>query len=233
MKKLPQSKRERGGVVGSLVALVFLVVLCASLYLARHSLMRFAAESWVVDEPAAHADAIVVLSGDNFYADRATHAAKLFRQGVANEVVASGRRLRPNAGESELTEHDLIERGVPKEKILRLPQDASSTIEEARAVRAVAEQHGWKSIVVVTSSYHTRRARYIFQKEFPSRIAVSVASAPDGDFDPERWWEKRVSIKLFLHEWEGMVDVLWELRGNNDGAKDSGMRGSAQMTMVP
>ena len=64
-------------------------------YLARHPILRFAAESWVIDEPAAHADAIVVLGDDNFYADRATHAAELFRQGVAPVVVASGRRLRP------------------------------------------------------------------------------------------------------------------------------------------
>jgi uncharacterized SAM-binding protein YcdF (DUF218 family) len=190
-------------------------MLCAVLYFARHPILRFVAESWVVDQPAAHADAIVVLGGDNFYADRATHAAKLFREGVASQVVASGKRLRPGAGEAELMEHDLIERGVPKDKILRLPQDASSTIEEALVVRQAAEQRGWKSIVLVTSNYHARRARYIFQKEFPSGITVSVACAPDGDFDPSRWWEKRLSAKLFLHELTGMVDAAWELRGVN------------------
>ena len=203
---------ERGGALASLVALLFVVALCAILYFARHPILRFAAESWVVDEPLEHADALVVLSDDNFYADRATHAAQLFREGVAPTVVASGRRLRPNAGISELMEHDLVERGVPREKIVRLSHDADSTKEEAASVAKLAQEMHWKRIVVVTSNYHTRRARYIFRRVFPTAITVKVASARDGSFDPERWWEKRESIKLFAHELAGMVVAVWELR---------------------
>ena len=213
MSKRPKRRYEHGGAVAKLVALLFVVALCALVYFARYPIMRFVAESWVVDEPAAHADAIVVLGDDNFYADRATHAAELFRQGVAPEVVASGRRLRPNAGISELMEHDLIERGVPKDKIVRFTHDADSTREEAEGVEKLAAEYHWKSLVIVTSNYHTRRTRYIFRREFPAGIAVSVASARDGDFDPERWWEKRKSIKLFARELAGMSYAIWELRG--------------------
>lgn len=203
-------REERGGALAHLVALVFLVVFCALLYFARHPLMRFAAEGWVIDEPAAHADAIIVLGDDNFYADRATHAAELFRQGVAPVVVASGRRVRPNASIGDLMQHDLIERGVPKEKIIAFSHDADSTREEAQALSKLVAEHHWKSVVVVTSNYHTRRTRYIFEKVFPASITVSVASARDGDFDPERWWEKRKSIKLFAKEVLGMGEAMWE-----------------------
>jgi uncharacterized SAM-binding protein YcdF (DUF218 family) len=208
-------KRERGGIVTTLIALVFVVVLCALVYFTRHRIMRFAAESWVVDEPAAHADAIVVLSDDNFYGDRATHAAELFRQGVAPVVVASGRKLRPNAGISELIEHDLIERGVPKQNIVAFAHQAEDTWEEAQAIAQLARQNHWKTLVIVTSNYHTRRVRYIFDKVLPKGITATVASARDGDFDPERWWEKRESIKLFAHELTGMVEAMWELRNMN------------------
>ena len=206
---------ERGGVIANLVALLFLVLLCAVVYVARHPIMRFTAESWIVNEPAAHADAILVLGDDNFYGDRATEAAQLFRQGVAPLVVASGRKLRPGAGMSELIEHDLIERGVPKENVLRFPHDADNTREEAVALRRLAKEKEWKSVVVVTSNYHTRRVRYIFQKVFPSGVEVSVASARDGDFDPEHWWERRKSVKEFLGELVGMVAAMWELRNEN------------------
>jgi uncharacterized SAM-binding protein YcdF (DUF218 family) len=191
--------------------------------------MRYVAESWVVDEPAGHADAIVVLGDDNFYADRATHAAELFRQGVAPEVVASGRRLRPNAGISELIEHDLTERGVPKEKIVRFSQDTDGTIDEAEAVAKLAVEHHWKSLVIVTSNYHTRRTRYIYRKVFRSGIAVSVASARDGDFDPERWWEKRKSIKLFARELAGLAEAVLELRREEKApsAQGAGLRRGA------
>jgi len=217
MKAPLQRRGQHGGILANLLALLFVAALCAVVYFARHPILRYAAESWIVNEPTAHADAIVVLGDDNFYADRATHAAELFRQGLAPEVVASGRKLRPNAGVSELIEHDLIERGVPKDKILRFAHDADGTREEAVALEHLVEQHKWKSVLVVTSNYHSRRARCIFQRTFPARIAVTVSSAHDGDFDPEQWWEKRKSIKLFGRELLGMVEALWEMRGGTKG----------------
>ena len=207
------SRNQRGGALSTLVSLLFLVAFCAGIYLARHPIMRFAAESWIVNEPASKADAIVVLGDDNFYADRATHAAELFRQGAAPVVVASGRRLRPSAGMTELMQHDLIERGVPKDGILPLPHDANTTREEAAVIARFASERHWKSLIIVTSNFHTRRARYIFQKVVPPGMETSLASAHDGDFDPERWWEKRKSTKDFLGELVGMLDAMWELRG--------------------
>jgi uncharacterized SAM-binding protein YcdF (DUF218 family) len=227
MKRAVQRQGQRGGILVNLVVLVCVAALCALVYFARHPIMRYAAESWVVDEPAAHADAIMVLGDDNFYADRATHAAELYRQGVAGIVVGSGRRLRPNAGVSELMEHDLVERGVPRDKIVRFAHDADSTSEEAAALAHFAEGRKWKSVVVVTSNYHTRRARYILEKVFPLGIAVSVASARDGDFDPERWWEKRKSVKIFAQELVGMCVALWEMRG----AKEGGMAQGAELQL--
>ena len=206
-------RNQRGGALSTLVSLLFLIALCATVYLARHPIMRFAAESWIVNEPAAKADAIVVLSDDNFYADRATHAAELFRQGAAPVVVASGRRLRPSAGIVELMMHDLVERGVPKDSVISLPHDAENTREEAATIARFAADHHWKKLIIVTSNFHTRRARYIFQKVVPAGMETSVASARDGDFDPEHWWEKRKSTKEFLGELLGMVVALWELRG--------------------
>ena len=218
MKSALNNRQQRGGALSTLVSLLFLVALCTVIYLARHPIMRFAAESWIVNEPAAKADAIVVLGDDNFYADRATHAAELFRQGAAPVVVASGRRLRPSAGIVELMVHDLTERGVPKESILPLPSDSQNTREEATTIGRFAAEHHWKRLIVVTSNFHTRRARYIFEKVLPAGMEISIASARDGDFDPERWWEKRQSIKDFLGELVGMAVAMWELRSGRQTA---------------
>jgi len=51
--------------------------------------------------------------------------------------------------------HDLIERGVPKEKIIPFPQDADNTKEEAEALRKLLQEKSWKTVIVVTSNYHT------------------------------------------------------------------------------
>jgi uncharacterized SAM-binding protein YcdF (DUF218 family) len=208
----PAARRnsERGGALVSLIILLVIVVLCVVVYWARHPILRFAGESWVIDAPAAHADALLLLGDDNFYADRATRAAELVRHGVAPVVVASGRRLRPGAGMAELLEHDLIERGVPKDKIIRFSHEADNTLEEARALAHLSFERHFHSVIVVTSNYHARRARYLFDKAFPPTIAVSVAGAHDGDFDPEHWWEKRKSQELFLHEVVGMMVAFGE-----------------------
>lgn len=207
---------EHGGIVGTLLGLLFLSLLCFGVYLARHPLMRFAANWWIVEDPLRHADAIVVLGDDNFYGDRATRAAEIFRQGLAPVVIACGRRLRPNADIAELMAHDLVERGIPKEHILRFSHGAASTIEEAQQLTGFVRQRNIKSVILVTSNYDTRRARYIFRRIFPQDIELRVASARDGDFDPERWWEKRNSTKELAREWIAFVVAKWELRGTNE-----------------
>ena len=214
MKRL--SMRERGGITAKLIGLLCFVLVLGTLYLVRRPLLRSAGEGWLVEDPLEKSDAIVVLSIDNFYADRATRAAEVYRQGLAPLVVASGVRLRPYAGIGELMEHDLIERGVPKEKILRVPHDAENTREEAEVLVKVATEKNWKRVIIVTSNYHTRRTRYIFRRVFPGKIAVSVAGARDGDFDPEHWYEKRKSIKQFMGEVGGMLVAMWELRSRED-----------------
>ncbi len=221
MKQRKGKAAERGGIVLNLIVLVSFVVLCAFLYLVRRPILRFVGESWIVEDADSKADALIVLSDDNFYADRATRAAELFREGKAPIVVASGRRLRPVAGIAELMEHDLVERGVPKDKIVRLAHDADNTQEEAEALTKLAAQRKWHSVIVVTSNYHTRRARYIFRRVFPQGIEVRVASAHDGDFDPQHWWEKRKSVKRLTREFAGMAVAIWELHGTRETSEKS------------
>jgi uncharacterized SAM-binding protein YcdF (DUF218 family) len=118
-------------------------------------------------------------------------------------------------------EHDLVERGVPKDRIVRIAHDADNTREEAEALTKLATQRKWHSVIVVTSNYHTRRARYIFHRVFPQGIEVRMASARDGDFDPQHWWEKRKSIKELTREFVGIVVAIWELHGESGTGEKS------------
>jgi uncharacterized SAM-binding protein YcdF (DUF218 family) len=217
MSRMPLASsrwKQQGGIVAWLIPVLLFILLCSAVYLVRGPILRFVGESWIVEDQLEHSDAIIVLSDDNFYADRATRAADLFRRGMAPEVVASGRRLRPFAGIAELMVHDLSERGVPKGKIEAFAHDADNTREEAQALVQLAARKKWGSVIVVTSNYHTRRVRYIFARVFPSAIRVRIASASDGDFDPEHWYQYRKSIKQLTREMAGLVVAIWELRGH-------------------
>ena len=50
---------------------------------------------------------------------------------------------------------------------------------------------------------------------------MRIASARNGDFDPQRWWEKRESIKELTREFAGMVVAVWELHGKSETGQTS------------
>ena len=205
-------RREYGGIFFRLLFLLLFLGFLAVLYLARHPLLRSAGEFWVVDEPAVPSEVMILLGDDNYAADRAFHAAGLYREGVAPVVVASGRMLRQNVSIADVMEHDLESFGVPAKSIVKLSHRAENTHEEAVEAARLIRARGWKRVVVVTSNYHARRVRFIYGRILPSSVSFRVSGARDSEFDPSRWWETRQGQKLFLVELAGYLDAWWELR---------------------
>ncbi len=205
-------RRQRGGVIFKFLVLLALLAILAVAYLLRHPLLRAAGEFWVVEEPPQASDAILLLSQDNFSADRATRAAELYHSGWAPRVVASGVMLRRYATVADLMQRDLVERGVPVDSVVRFSHTADSTREEAQVLRQLVTERHWHRVLVVTSNYHTRRTRYIFRHVFPPEVEVRVVAARDSGYDPKRWWQSRYGKKLFLHEMLGFCWAMWELR---------------------
>src|SRR2546422_10349925 len=109
---------QHGGILSKLVLLLALLSLCGVLYLLRQPLLRAAGEFWVVNEPLEAADAILLLSDDNYLADRAVRAAELYHAGWAPRGGASWRPLPPYRGISELMRRDLLERGEPGDSLI-------------------------------------------------------------------------------------------------------------------
>jgi uncharacterized SAM-binding protein YcdF (DUF218 family) len=223
-------KGQRGGTLLTLLVILFLALLCALLYFLRTPILRQMSASWIVEDALERADAIIILSDDNYLAQRATRATELFQRGLAPLVVASGRQLRPYAGISELMEKDLKARGVPKNAILRFPQSTDSTIEEAGALSELAAKRGWKRVIVVTSNYHTRRARYIFRRVFPAGTDVRVAASVSDEFDPGEWWKKRSGRKRFFTELVGMAVSFWELPERKEPPAEKPKAGLARLS---
>jgi len=203
---------QRGGIFFRLIFLIFILAVCAVLYLARVPLLRLAGEFWVVDEPPETSDVIVVLSGDNYDAERAARAASLFKSGMAPRVVATGRALRSYATTTDLMKRDLIEHGVPETAIVPFTHKADDTRDDAAVVSEFVASHGWKKILLVTSNYHTRRSQYIYEHTLPSNDQLLTVAAPDSDYDPNYWWKTRTGVKIFFHEFGGYLITLWETK---------------------
>jgi uncharacterized SAM-binding protein YcdF (DUF218 family) len=208
---------QRGGIIFRLLALLVLCGFAGMVYLARHPLLRAAAGFWIVQDRIEPADVIIVIGDDNYTADRATEAAALFRAGWAPQVVASGRMLRPNVSVADFMGRDLESRGVPASAIVHFSHRADNTLEEADGLRVLVAQKAWRRILLVTSNYHTRRARYIFRKVMPGSVSLEVAGASDSEFAPATWWESRSGRKIFFLETLGYLVAVWELHDERPG----------------
>ena len=90
---------------------------------------------------------------------------------------------------------------VPAEDITILDGEAESTYDEAGQLARFLQSLPDAQIVVVTSHYHTRRARWVFARVLGNRIKqVSFFSAPTDYFQLQKWWQVK----------EGSVAVVGE-----------------------
>lgn len=145
------------------------------------------------------ADAIVVLSGSSTYLERTHKAAELYNQGRAPLVVLTDDNTRGGWSSAqqrnpyfvERAHEELVKQGVPPAQIRVAPGIASGTREEAQIIRDYAVAHGLRSVLVVTSAYHSRRAlRTLRQTLADTGTTLGIATAPPGWQTPAPtfWW---------------------------------------------
>jgi uncharacterized SAM-binding protein YcdF (DUF218 family) len=175
------------------------ILKCFLLLSAGWSILAWlAARALIVSAPLASADAIVVLSGSSAYLERTHKAAELYREGRAPVVLltddhtrggwSSAQQRNPFFVERALEE--LMKAGVPAEKIKIVPGIASGTRVEASLLSDYSARQGLRSLLVVTSEYHSRRALRSLQQSFAgTEIAIGLdpAVAPMTP-SPIFWW---------------------------------------------
>ena len=126
---------------------------------------------WPAQDNPTRADAVVVLAGGR--GERIALGMRLMRERVAPALVLIGEQTEPEADE-------LCRGGQPPFELVCLPRGPSSTRTEARAAARLASDRQWRSLVLVTSSYHVTRSRMIHDRCFPGDLDVVGAKAPLG-----------------------------------------------------
>lgn len=165
----------------------------------------------VQDHPTK-ANYIVPLAGNRF---RFFKAAELYKQGLAPTVLLSNAYVRPSSRydtalkemgidiprSGELQQRLLIHLGVPGSALARFGDGHISTAEEAEALRDFLSTRSGgmaKRIILVTSPYHSRRAKLIFSDTIPD-VEFMVTSPPE-DRLKAQWWMDRKSAVLSVLE---------------------------------
>jgi hypothetical protein len=149
-------------------------------------------------------DVILVLAGETNR--RPELALQLLAQGYGRRIVLD---VPTNSTIYEFTQIQLAERYVhdlPQGSAIRVcPTYGLSTKDESRDVEKCLLQEQAKSVVIVTSDFHTRRALSIFRRELPEYRYTAAASSDDQQFGV-RWWRHRQWAKTFLSEW---LRLIW------------------------
>jgi len=144
------------------------------------------------------ADAVLVMAGDPGF-ERTTTAARLVTEGRVRLLIATGGE--PGPGDSASSLRDWARRkGVPDEQI-RIEQVSSGTRSSMLAVRPILEGEGVRTVVLVTSPYHQRRAHAAASKAFGPGIQVLSHPARPSSWSPRRWWSTADSRRVVVSEY--------------------------------
>jgi len=182
-------------------------LLLAAVVFGLWGLVAWAAAKWlIVNSPLAPADVIVVLSGSAVYRERTQRAAEYYRQGLASRILLTNDNVRGEWSSAEQRNPFFYERardnllffGVPADRVEVLPITVNNTYDEALALREYAETNKLRSLLVVTSAYHSRRVSWTFEKVFrQTGITINVQSVEAGEQTPPplTWW-------LHLRGWQ-------------------------------
>ncbi len=182
-------------------------------------LLRWGGYLLISDDPLPpHVDSAVVLQG-SIPGERArlAGAMRLLQQGATNRILVSvpresywGQAMPPIA-------YAYIEKIYGHETASHIDfcetDDVDSTEEEAQVLVKCINDHGWRSIAVVTSDYHTRRTGIIWRRMLGSQhssLHVLIHAVPDPEFHAARWWRERRSAKTWILEGTKLV---WTLLG--------------------
>ena len=161
----------------------------------------------ITDDPLHPAGAILVLAGESREGDRVRHAVQLFKRGLAPLLVLSGTPMGFRTHEADVMRRHAEFLGVPSTRILTVKQNGDSTKEEAGVVVPILKRRGLKEVILVTSNYHTARAKRIFERAAgPYGPHFLASPVNDGLFEPDGWWMRRRYSKTFVYE---AIKTVW------------------------
>lgn len=159
--------------------------------------VSWGAARWLIvgDDLKSPADAIVVLSGSTAFRERTELAAQLFKEGFGSTVILTNdgqqggwsNEKERNPFTFESATDSLVRAGVSANKIEVIGPVVSSTHDEALAIKSWAESRQKRSIIVVTSAYHGRRAEWTFQRVVGTSPKVQWVFVPPGQQTPREW----------------------------------------------
>jgi len=191
-----------------LLKCLFLLILVAGILLLTHSfVLTRAAEMLIKKDEIKPADVIVVLAGEQ--EERVRYGTKLLEDDWARKdrIIMAGGPLVWKYTWASLMKEQAESLGIPGKKIL-LEDKSRSTEEDALYTKEILQQNGFKSIILVTSPYHSKRASLIFERVMGREFKIISAPVDESWFSIDDWWKRRRDRAIVLNEFSRYI-WLW------------------------
>ena len=186
--------------------------MAVGLYLFCPALLEAMAKHLIIQGRLEKADVIIVLGGDN-NGERVSQGVRLYKAGFAKHILMSGGPLAWKLTCAQWMKRQAVDSGVPAAAIL-LEDKSRSTIENAKFSLPIMKNYGFRSAILVTSPFHSRRAAKVFRKVFfPAGIKLVIYPAQKSEFNPHRWWTRHEDTAYVV--WEYVSLVLYFFKGYN------------------
>lgn len=186
----PTDGRRRTRRLAFRLAGTLLLLVCASI------IFGFLAFVGLVHKPGpadvSNAEGIVVLTGGP---TRINEAVRLLNEGRAKRLLITG--VNPATTDSALLSH-LDDSGGLFECCVDLDRRAENTVGNAAEAAVWAREHGFDSLIIVTSDFHMPRSRLEFSRHLPN---VSLDAFPIRSESTETWWRSPEMIRTLLFEY--------------------------------
>ena len=181
-----------------IVLIVILILLMSQYKLMLIGYARF----FTIDNPTYGVNApIVILSGGSL--TRVPKALELYEKGYGDRLLLTTERRYPFLTYKQSAEKiaQALNIQVEFEMVPSLKGGATSTFDEAYDLLQFCEKENLKHLIIVTDSFHTRRALYAFRKVFQgSNINVEASAALNEVFSEEDWWRSDMGISAYILE---------------------------------
>ncbi len=114
--------------------------------------------------------------------ERVDRALQIFRKNPARYLLVSSKysfaiNFVPRKTEAKAMRDYAFSSGVPSKKVILEDRSVDTTGNMLFAEEIIRRMHGVRSLILVTSSYHMQRSRYLFEKFFGKRFRVSFVSS--------------------------------------------------------
>lgn len=154
---------------------------------------------------------------------RIAAAFSLYSSGIGQELMFIGVGKKSTA--ASLLKIHAPDLKIPEEKLatIQVETESKNTFENAVAVGKFLEKNpNLNKLILVTSAYHMRRAKYLVEQEARRKIEITLYNPPNEGIEEKTWWHSLIGIQVTVVEYLKFL-MATEVYPRLSGSSSSGV----------